>query len=82
MKYYTICYPDHNILGQEYTHWETLSEQEILDSYWDYWSSKVAEVNPHHLISKQITKENCINDWCIVHWAERNYWWERMENVQ
>jgi hypothetical protein len=30
MKYYTIVYPDVTESGQEYDHWETLSEKEIL----------------------------------------------------
>jgi len=25
------------------------------------------------------TFENCIIDWCIVHWAERNHWREIKE---
>ena len=78
MKYYTICYPDHNSLGEDYMHWETLSEEDILNHYWDHWCERMHEID----LSDLISKENCINDWCIVHWAERNYWRERMENEQ
>jgi hypothetical protein len=77
MKYYTICYPDYNTLGQDYVHWETLSEKEILNDYWNYWSNKMAELDQHHLI----TKENCIDDWCVIHWAERNYWREMKDCI-
>jgi hypothetical protein len=29
----------------------------------------------------ELTSENCINDWCIVHWAQRNYWREMKECI-
>lgn len=74
MKFWTIVYPDVTESGQEYDHWETLSEQEILDQYYDYWSSKM--ILPWFNGNEDISKEKCIEDWCIVHWAERNYWRE------
>ena len=79
MKYYTICYPDKNTLGQEYTHWETLSEQEILDQYWVYWFTRMIENNqPDHLL----TSDQCIQDWCISHWAVQNHWREIKDNYE
>jgi hypothetical protein len=44
-----------------------LTEKEILDYYWNYWSSAQwsAGVDPI-----DITPEDCIEDFCIVHWAE------------
>jgi len=78
MRYWTIVTPDYNILWQEYNKWETLSEKDILDYYWDWWSGKMKEVGKQELISE----ERCIEDWCVVHWAERNYWRELKENMQ
>lgn len=78
MRYYTICYPDENTLGQEYTHWETLSEQDIIDQYWVYWFTKM--INNQQPI-EELTTERCIEDWCIVHWAERNYWREMKDCI-
>ena len=78
MRYYTICYPDENTLKQEYTHWETLSEQEIIDQYWVYWFTKM--INNQQPI-EELTTERCIEDWCIVHWAERNYWREMKDCI-
>jgi hypothetical protein len=78
MRYYTICYPDENTLGQEYTHWETLSEKEILDDYWTYWYIRMVENNQP---IEKLTSEWCIHDWCITHWAERNYWREMKDCI-
>lgn len=78
MKYYTICYPDVTESGYEYDHWETLSEQEILDQYWIYWFTKM--INNQQPL-EELTTERCIEDWCIVHWAERNYWREMKECI-
>ena len=41
------------------------TEEEILENYWKYWSSIMERLNKH----SEITKENCILDWCVVHWA-------------
>jgi hypothetical protein len=44
-----------------------LTEKEILDYYWKYWSSAQwsAGVDPI-----DITPEDCIQDFVLVHWAE------------
>lgn len=78
MKYYTICYPDMNESGQEYTHWETLSEKEIIEQYWIYWfTGMINNQQP----TEELTTERCIEDWCIMHWAERNYWREMKDCI-
>lgn len=43
----------------------TLSEQEILDSYWDYWYTNMCE----KFGKAEYSKESCLKDWCAVHWA-------------
>ena len=73
MKFWTIVYPDKTESGQEYTHWETLSDQDILDQYWSYWYVRMIEKNQP---IEKLTSEQCIEDWCVIHWAERNYWRE------
>lgn len=78
MKYYTIVYPDVTESGNEYDHWETLSEQEILDQYWTYWFLKMVDNGEP---DEKLTSEQCIEDWCIVHWAERNYWREMKDCI-
>lgn len=79
MRYYTLVYPDITESGQEYDHWETLSEQEILDEYWDYWCNRMQELGQDPEV---LTFQKCIDDWCVVHWAERNHWREMKENYE
>ena len=83
MRFWTIVYPDITTAGIEFDHWETLSDQDILDYYWDWWSSKMREVilseRNVNVTLEDITEEKCIEDWCIVHWASRNHWREIKE---
>lgn len=61
MRYYTICYP-----GEFDQHIEeTFSEDQIIESYFEYWSGRMEEVGKEDMISK----ERCIEDWVVVHWA-------------
>lgn len=61
MKYYTIVYP-----GEFNQHiQETFSEEQIIKSYFDYWSGKMKEIGKEHMINR----EKCIEDWAVIHWA-------------
>lgn len=72
MRYWTIVEPNDNDIPV-YT---TMSENEILEEYFDYWSNKMKSVGKHNLISP----ENCIYDWCVIHWAwETNAYGESVE---
>ena len=44
----------------------TLSEDDILKEYFQWWSSEM------HRIGKdsEVSPQNCIEDWVIVNWAE------------
>lgn len=42
-----------------------ISRQEILKVYFNYWCKRMKIVGREHLI----TEENCIEDFCTVHWA-------------
>ena len=88
MRYWTIKYPSRNALGEEYTKWETLSDREILDYYWNYWSEYMrrAFYDKRLLTGKSngldlITPELCINDWALAHRAERNPWREMKDCI-
>jgi hypothetical protein len=61
MKYYTISFPGE--FGQHVV--ETWSEQQILKAYYPHWFHKMSEANLH----SEISNENCIDDWCVIHWA-------------
>ena len=79
MRYWTIVYPDkHPTLDFDIDRWETLSEKEILDSYWNYWYGKMVDRG----LIDSATEDNCLFDWCTIHWAERNHWREMKENIQ
>ena len=82
MKYWTIVYPDHNILGEEYTHWETLSEEDNLEDYWEWWYLRMCMKFGKENVDKNYSPQDCIDDWCVVHWAQRNYWREMKECIQ
>lgn len=71
MKYWTTN------LWSEYGP-RTLSEQQILDYYWNWWSTGMHNVNkPEELI----TPENCIDDWVVIHWAwEDEIGWRKMKD--
>lgn len=61
MKYYTIAYPGE--LGQHVE--ETLSEDQIIESYYHYWSVKMIQAGH----GDDISRERCIEDWTVIHWA-------------
>jgi hypothetical protein len=48
-----------------------VTEQDILDQYWDFWSDAMLHVHK----SPMITKENCLQDFVVVNWA-----WELPES--
>ena len=75
MRFWSFVEMDTNTLGEMFTRWVTMSDQEILDYYWDYWSNKMLAEGPNDMC----TFENCIDDFCIVHWVERNHWREMKE---
>ena len=75
MRFWSFVEMDTNTLGEMFTRWVTMSDQEILDYYWDYWSSKMLAEGPNDMC----TFENCIDDFCLIHWAERNHWREIKE---
>jgi hypothetical protein len=51
-----------------------MTEQEVLDYYWDHWHKLMLERYP--VTSPEISVENFIEDFMIVHWA----WWENHED--
>ena len=61
MKFWTIVEPGDN----DVPIYTTLSEEQILMEYFDYWSGRMKSVGKHD----EINPENCVYDWCVVHWA-------------
>lgn len=65
MKYYSVAYPDED--GNDVV--ETLSEQDILDEYWEYWSSRMIKKYGQEYFDTTFSVKECIEDWIVVHWA-------------
>ena len=61
MKYWSITFPGE--FGQHVV--EVWSEEQILASYLPYWTSRMIEVGKQD----QISRERCIDDWIVLHWA-------------
>jgi len=68
MNYWTICYPDEN----DNVVYETLSEEEILNQYWDYWYGKMCEKYGKEHVDSTYNKLDCIDDWTVLHWATKS----------
>lgn len=61
MKYWTIVFPGE--YGQHVQ--ETWSEDQIIESYYTYWCGKMIQ----NVSNPDLNRDNCIYDWCVVHWA-------------
>jgi hypothetical protein len=44
---------------------QVITEDEILDQYYDYWCSRMREVGKEDEISETL----CIQDWVMLHYA-------------
>ena len=63
MRYYSYAESEDEFQVTKYVY----SEAEILDNFWEYWTREMKGNGFGHLISK----ESCIDDWCTIHWANR-----------
>ena len=66
-RYWTIVFPGE--FGQHVQ--ETWNEDQIIASYFKYWC--VNMIQSGH--GDQVTRERCIDDWCVVHWAVKTDQW-------
>lgn len=72
MKYYRYHEPiyDDNLFGDDEV--VTMSEKEVLDSYYPYWVMQIKKVHGTDYFltrSKQELDRQCIEDWVVVNWA-------------
>lgn len=67
MKYWTIAFPGEH--GQHVQ--ETWSEEQIVKSYYSYWAQKMIMAG----LDADISRERCIDDWTVVHWAMETDQW-------
>ena len=66
MKYWTIVEPGNDGVSPVYT---TLSDQDILKEYWNYWYGKMCEKFGKEHVDANYCPQDCIDDWIVVHWA-------------
>jgi len=50
-----------------------VTEQQIIDTYFPFWKRKM--IQKYGEDSTLINTDNCIEDWCITHWA-----WEEKDS--
>lgn len=67
VKYYTISFPGE--FGQHVV--ETWSEEQIIKSYYAYWTSMMIQ----NVAAPDLNPQSCIDDWRVVHWAEQTDQW-------
>ena len=74
MKYYTILDgPSSDEIAPVYN---TYSEQEILDMYWNHWYSLMCNKFGKECVDSNYSQKDCIDDWIIVNWA-----WESNDGI-
>jgi hypothetical protein len=67
MRYWTYAEPTSETDSTPVYH--TMSDDDILDSYWGWWYSKMCEKFGKEVVDRDYTKQDCIDDWVVVHWA-------------
>jgi hypothetical protein len=65
MRFWTIVYPGDN----NEVIYETLSDAEIIATYWNHWYGKMCEKFGKDHVDAHYCKQDCIDDWTVVHWA-------------
>jgi len=67
MRYWTYAEPTSETDSTPvYT---TVSDKEIVDSYWEWWYSKMCKKYGKDHVDANYAKQDCIDDWVTTHWA-------------
>ena len=69
MRYYRYIEPRDPVNDDFSPEIITLSEQDVLDSYWNYWYTNMCNKYGKETVNRDYTKNHCLQDWCVVHWA-------------
>lgn len=67
MKYYT--YVEQTPFDDMTARYVTLSEEEILKEYWDYWYGRMCDKFGKDIFDSTYSSADCIEDWVITNWA-------------
>jgi hypothetical protein len=65
MRFWTIVYPGDN----NEVIYETLSDAEIIATYWNHWYGKMCEKFGKDHVDAHYCEQDCIDDWTVMHWA-------------
>lgn len=68
LKYYTYVEPKAPPDDMEAVY-VTLSEQEIIEQYYPYWSSRMIQKFGKEHFEATYSEKECIEDFCVIHWA-------------
>jgi hypothetical protein len=71
MKYwsYNEYDPDSPLADASGGYVVTLSEEEILKRYWDYWYGRMCEKFGAEHVNANYSVQDCLDDWVIGNWA-------------
>lgn len=47
-----------------------ITEEEIIYQYFPYWYTMMCKKFGKEVVDSEYRKEDCIKDFCIIHWAE------------
>lgn len=64
-KYYTYNEYDDSDDGKLVT----LSEREIIDSYYEFWYDAMCKKFGKEVVDRDYCEQDCIADWAVSHWA-------------
>ena len=67
MKYYTYVEP--TSVEDATPLYITMSEEEILNEYWDYWYGRMCNKFGKDVVDSKYSSVDCIEDWVTAHWA-------------
>lgn len=67
MKYYTYVQPTSS--DDTSPIYITLSEEEILKEYWDYWYERMCNKFGKEIVDNTYSSKECIEDWAVSTWA-------------
>lgn len=65
MRYFSYNEPDENMENVVFT----MSEEEIRDEYYPWWSERMKEKVGEEVFLKDWSFNDCLDDWVAEHWA-------------
>lgn len=67
VEFFCATHPNAAVVSGGPGHIITKTEQEIIVEYYPHWGWLMAKARK----AEHITKEGCIEDWIVIHWAKQ-----------